>query len=77
MSLVTGHSSVKGIIFGHVHQQVDLNYQGIRMLSVPATSMQFKPHSEQLDFDRLQHGYRMLTVSADGDFDTSVEMIIP
>lgn len=77
LNLVAGFRNVKGIVFGHVHQQVDLIYHGMRMLSVPATSMQFKPNSEQLDFDSLQHGYRVLTLSPDGHLRTTVEMVPP
>lgn len=77
LRLVSGSRSVRAIIFGHVHQQMDEMYKGIRMLSVPAASMQFRPNSEHLDFDRLQHGYRVLTLSPDGQFGTSVEMVNP
>ena len=77
LKIVSGHHQIKGIIFGHVHQLVDVQVDQLRMLSVPATSVQFRPHSEQLDFDQLRHGYRIVTLSPDGQLDTSVEMVDP
>jgi len=36
------YSQVKGIIFGHVHQQWTLQKGGIQLFSIPATAAQFK-----------------------------------
>ncbi len=77
LEVVAGNRSVRAVIFGHVHQQVDKMVDGIRMLSVPATSMQFRPGSEKLDFDALRHGYRILTLLPEGRLETSVEMVEP
>lgn len=72
--ILNGHREVKTVLFGHVHQEVDRMVNGFRVLSVPATSVPFKPGSDQLAFDTPKRGYRIITLQSDGRFDTRVEI---
>ncbi len=73
--VLRGHREVKGVVFGHVHQVVDRQEKGCRILSVPATSVPFKPNSEQFALDIPMRGYRTVTLSPEGRLETAVHMI--
>jgi len=77
LTIVDGCKAVKGIIFGHVHQQLDAIHNGIRFLSMPSTSIQFKPRSANFELDDPGHGYREVILLPDGTLDTSVLMVAP
>ena len=75
--LISPYTNIKGVFFGHVHQQFDGKHNGIPLYSTPSTSIQFKPHSSNLDFDVPSHGYRTMSLNADGTFDTHIIRIAP
>jgi Icc protein len=66
---------VKSIIFGHVHQAVDVIEQGVRVLGVPSTSVQFKPGVDEFDVDHQQPGFRHLELLANGQIKTAVHRV--
>jgi Icc protein len=70
---------VKGMLWGHVHQQLDSHYQGqqqsIALMATPSTCIQFKPLSPYFALDVLQPGYRLLELRADGSMLTNVHRI--
>ncbi len=72
--LIAPYSNIRGIVFGHVHQAYDNTRNGIRLISVPSTSIQFKPFSKDLDFDDLAYGYRTISLDVDGTFQTKIKM---
>ncbi|AQS40173.1 putative phosphohydrolase [Shewanella psychrophila] len=67
---------VKGLLWGHVHQELDKEHQGqhgiIHLMSTPSTCIQFKPLSSYFALDALQPGYRLLELKADGTMMTNV-----
>lgn len=63
---------VKGVVFGHIHQQMDVVHNGLRMLGCPSTCFQFDPNSEEFALDFLPQGYRWLNLYPDGSIDTAV-----
>ena len=69
------HKNIRGILFGHVHQEYDKQHNEIRVISNPSTSMQFTPLSQELDFDAYTHGYRTIILNPDGRIDTCVHFI--
>jgi Icc protein len=72
LDLLAGYSQVKGVIWGHVHQELDQQYRGIRLLSTPSTCIQFKPNCDQFTLDNLAPGYRRIRLLEDGQLDTEV-----
>ena len=70
-----GHPGVKALLFGHVHQEVDRKVLGIRLLSVPATSVPFRPGSDEFALDQPKRGYRTLSLQPGGTFSTATRMI--
>ncbi len=73
--LISVYQNIKGVFFGHVHQQFDGKFNGIFLHSTPSTSMQFKPHAHQLSFDFLTPGYMTISLNQDGSFDTTIHRI--
>ena len=66
---------VKAVVFGHVHQELDVQQDGVRWLASPSTCIQFLPHSDDFALDTQQPGYRWLHLHADGRLDTGVERL--
>lgn len=69
------YTNVRAVLFGHVHQEYDAYHHGVRVMSTPSTSMQFKPLSYKLDFDHPTHGYRSIILFPDGSLGTKVSRI--
>jgi len=67
--------TVRGVIWGHVHQDFAQERHGVRLLGTPSTCFQFKPHSQKFAVDRRPPGYRWLTLHPDGRIDTRVEFL--
>ena len=71
--LLAAHEQVQGVVFGHIHQVLDRYEDGIRYLGSPATSVQFALQQAQFTLQpELGPGLRMIDLSADGDWQTSV-----
>jgi Icc protein len=72
----TAHPRVRGLIFGHVHQEVRASCGGMTVLGTPSSCFQFEPHSSQFAIDRSdvrgRPGYRWLMLHPDGAIETEV-----
>jgi Icc protein len=69
-------SHIKAIIWGHVHQESDRMRNGVRLLSVPSTCVQFKPLSDDFAIDDLSPGYRWFDLYPNGDIVTQVSRVV-
>ena len=65
-------TQVRGVLWGHVHQELDLTRKGIRYMATPATCSQFLPGSDDFALDTRPPGYRTLQLSSDGSIHTEV-----
>lgn len=63
---LAGHPEVKGLLWGHVHQQFDDQRNGLRLMGTPSTCVQFEPESKEFAVDQRQPGFRLLTLTPDG-----------
>ncbi len=68
--LLSRFPQVKGVLFGHVHQEVDQVEQGVRFLATPSTCLQFMPNSQDFSLDNLGPGWRTLQLHPDGQIQT-------
>ena len=66
---------VKGMAFGHIHQQFEGARNGVRMIGSPSTCIQFKPGTEQFEADMLPPAYRWFDFRPDGTFETGVRYL--
>jgi Icc protein len=73
--LIGQHACVKGILWGHVHQQIDSQWQGIPLLATPSSCVQFAPGVTEFKVDDLPPGYRWLDLHADGTIETGVSRV--
>jgi len=65
-------SQIRGILWGHVHQSMDQQRNGVRLLASPSTCVQYLPHSEDFALDSRGPGYRWLSLDANGAIKTNV-----
>ena len=66
---------VKAVLWGHVHQEIDRERNGVRLLASPSTCIQFAPGSEDFNVSEEAPGYRWLRLHADGRLETGVERV--
>lgn len=78
-SRVKPHSQVKGVLCGHVHQALELQYAGINMWSAPSTAVQFKPGvltvTTEDDPQVGLPGYRWYELHPDGQIVAHLERV--
>jgi Icc protein len=66
------HSNVRGVFWGHVHQNYDGQRNGVKLYSTPSTCAQFLPLSDGFAIDRRPPGYRWIELHPDGRIATEV-----
>ncbi len=69
------HDHVKGIIWGHIHQEFSEKRKGVLMLGSPSTCAQFLPGAKEFGTDDQQPGYRWLKLKEDGSIETGIKRI--
>ncbi|HYQ72745.1 MAG TPA: 3',5'-cyclic-AMP phosphodiesterase [Gammaproteobacteria bacterium] len=69
------HQQVRGILWGHVHQQYDGMRNDVRLMSTPSTCIQFLPRSKDFALDPAPPGYRWLDLHPDGRIETAIVRI--
>lgn len=69
------HPKAKTLLCGHIHQELDLEWNGRRVLTTPSTCVQFKPHCTNFMLDGLAPGWRHLELGPDGVVKTEVRRL--
>ncbi len=62
---------VRGIFCGHVHQEYSGMLGKIPVFTAPATAIQFAPGTEELEFDDIPPGFRVIELFGD-EFQTQI-----
>ncbi|WP_043128833.1 3',5'-cyclic-AMP phosphodiesterase [Photobacterium leiognathi] len=73
--VVEKHPQVKAILCGHIHQELDRMYRGVRVLATPSTCIQFLPDSDDFALDQENPGWRYLELTPKGDVITHVHRL--
>ncbi len=73
--IIDKHPQVRGILWGHVHQEFDGLHNDIKLMSSPSTCVQFLPGSTNFSIDTATPGYRWLELHPDGRIETGVERL--
>ena len=73
--VIGAFSQVRAVLFGHVHQQLEGERNGIPYYSVPSTCIQFKKNSDEFALDNIEPGYRWLDLYSDGELKTAIERL--
>jgi Icc protein len=74
-AVVERFAQVRGLLWGHIHQEFDQQRKGVRLLASPSTCVQFKPGSEEFQVDSTAPGYRWLRLHANGRLETGVSRV--
>lgn len=69
------YDTVRGVLWGHVHQQVDRERNGVKLMATPSSCVQFAPASQEFRLDDQPPGYRWLELKPDGGIDTGVSRV--
>ncbi|MBR0573010.1 MULTISPECIES: 3',5'-cyclic-AMP phosphodiesterase [Pasteurellaceae] len=73
--IIKPYHNIKAIIHGHIHQEMDQIWKGIRILSTPSTCIQFKPNSNNFTLDLIPQGWREIVLHPDGSINTEVKRL--
>jgi Icc protein len=57
---------VRGVLWGHVHQELDQHSHGLKLMCSPSTCVQFLPGQDAFAVDMRAPGYRWLELSPAG-----------
>ena len=74
-AVLDGHPQVRGVLWGHVHQEYEGTRNGVRLMATPSTCFQFKPRSEDFALDAVAPGYRWLDLYPDGRIESGVRRL--
>lgn len=74
-SVIDRHASVRGILFGHVHQAHDSLRGDVRILGTPSTCAQFLPGSDRFQVDPRPPAYRQLVLRPNGNIGTRLNWL--
>lgn len=74
-ALLDRFPQVRALVFGHVHQAVDMARGGLRLFGTPSTCFQFQPDSADFALDPIPAGYRWMELNPDGTIRTTVERL--
>lgn len=75
LAVIDHHPNVRAVLWGHVHQDLDLMRRDVRFLSTPSTCAQFLPGANDFAIDARPPAYRVLTLRDSGEIDTRVEWV--
>lgn len=67
--------NVKGILTGHIHQDLAQKHKAVPIYGSPSTCIQFSPQAPRFQLDSLQPGYRWLKLQSSGAIKTGVERL--
>jgi Icc protein len=67
--------SVRGVLWGHVHQADDGERNGVRLMATPSTCAQFRPRSDDFAIDERPPAYRRIQLLAQGRIETEISWV--
>lgn len=70
--VVAAYPKAELVLFGHVHQAVESEKQGVKCYSCPSTFAQFKKNSKEFKLEHLSPGYRWIDLFANGQLETGI-----
>lgn len=69
------YDHIRGIIWGHIHQEFSVIRNDVLLLGTPSTCAQFLPEAKQYGVDEQLPGYRWLILRNDGSIETGIERL--
>lgn len=75
LQLADRHTQVRGIVWGHVHQELDRRRNHYRLLATPSTCRQFMPGQDEFAADDRPPAWRWLELGSDGRLGTRLRWL--
>ncbi|CCE23479.1 3',5'-cyclic-AMP phosphodiesterase [Methylotuvimicrobium alcaliphilum] len=75
LEISSRYPQIRGITTGHIHQEMDIYLNLLRILGTPSTCFQFKPLCSRFTLDDLMPGYRTIELHPDGRITTQVQRL--
>ena len=69
------HNNIRGIIWGHIHQEFSTTRNGVLLLGSPSTCIQFRQQSDEAGIDTRPPAYRSLTLMENGSIRTRIHWL--
>ncbi|WP_127957490.1 3',5'-cyclic-AMP phosphodiesterase [Serratia microhaemolytica] len=66
LAVLVNYPQANTLLCGHIHQALDVDWHGRRVLASPSTCVQFKPHCTNFTVDDTAPGWRYLELLPDG-----------
>jgi len=73
--IIRKHQNVKGVLWGHIHQEYQEIIDGVSWIASPSSCVQFTPGSKDFSADTKAPGYRYLDLYSDGRIESVVHRI--
>lgn len=73
--ILAPHTRTKSVVCGHIHQELDMQVEGIRVLGTPSTCFQFRPRETDFGLDFVPPGWRWIELGPDGTLTTRVRRL--
>ena len=70
--IIDANPRVRGVIWGHIHQEFYIERNGMKLLGTPSTCVQFKPDTERFAKDVLPPAFRLLSLQRDGGMESKI-----
>lgn len=74
--VIDAHANVRGVLWGHVHQQSYSQRRDVTLMSTPSTCAQFTPNDTGIKLDYKPPGYRSLKLHKNGYIETEVKRLV-
>ena len=71
-AIMDAYPSVRGVLWGHIHQAFHLRRHGVELYGTPSTCVQFRPGADHYARDELPPGFRELVLRVDGGIQSRV-----
>lgn len=75
LNIADANEHVRGIVWGHIHQEFREERGGMLLLGSPSTCVQFKPHTQAFTKDVLPPAFRTLTLRPEGKIESAIVWI--
>ena len=75
LALIDRFPQVKGVVFGHIHQDYERSRNAVLYLGAPSTCIQFHPSKNEFALDQCNPGYRWLELYSDGVIKSGVKRV--
>ncbi len=70
--LIDAYDTIKGILFGHVHQNHLSQHHKVTIIGSPSTCIQFKSNSQQFELDNVAPAFRVIELHDNGEIDSEI-----